>query len=623
MSRIQAYRGKEPYIFISYAHADTEVQDLLMDLAAKDYRFWYDEGIQSGSDWADVISERIKNCTQFIAFLSKNAINSENVKDEIHLAVKYKIDMLVIHLENIVLDGGLELHLDRKQALLKYTYDSKNEFSSSLYRAISSKTARIIEVGTDSAVGKFKEQYDLIDFVASNDFSKTYLSVKKGSTNLVLAKHFFQDHPRYDTREIGLDEIRILRMLQNCPFSPFLIEHFEDKHNVIVVKTYVEGEYLDRLKEKFDFRDISAHQDYCVGIALSVAETLLYLHHAPDYPIVHRGIRPANILVNSRGYGIITDYEVCKVLDGFSYNMWGTIGYAAPESRIPSIDNLYRVNDMTDGRSDIYSLGITLLEILTGVHPWDASNFYKDRPLCDYNKGYSLALTRIINKMTATMPDDRYQTIEEVIYDLRHYKEEDAKREKKGIFRKLLKQGKEFRQKWSSFQADIEKKNADVPSIGSDAIRLLCEGENFGVIELDHEQFLIEEEIRHRGIPEENRLYGVEEESSVCFEMPTYIRNNCSFIVDFEIRELQNIKSLYVGFNSSFATYSKAASKTVDVTNGKISVQFDAVPTLLDLSHDETKSRIKVVGFSCAPECLIVQEKPARLTITNVTIRKA
>lgn len=623
MSRIKAYTGHEPYMFISYAHADTEVQELLHELADRNYRFWYDEGIKSGSDWADEITERIKNCTQFVAILSNNAIKSENVKDEIHMAVKYKIDMLVIHLESIVLDGGLELHLDRKQALLKYTYDSKSEFSSSLCRAINGKTARILEDGTNSAVAQFKEQYDLIDLVASNDFSKTYLATKKGSTNLVLAKHFFQDHPRYDTREIGLDEIRILRMLQNCPFSPFLIEHFEDKHNVIVVKTYVEGEYLDRLKEKFDFRDISAHQDYCVGIALSVAETLLYLHHAPDYPIVHRGIRPANILVNSRGYGIITDYEVCKVLDGFSYNMWGTIGYAAPESRIPSIDNLYRVNDMTDGRSDIYSLGITLLEILTGVHPWDASNFYKDRPLCDYNKGYSLALTRIINKMTATMPDDRYQTIEEVIYDLRHYKEEDAKRENKGIFRKLLKQGEEFRQKWLSFQSDIEKKNEHILSIGSDTIRLLNEGKISGNIELDHEQFLIEEEIRQRGIPEENRLYGTEDESSVSFVMPSYIRNNCPFILEFEISNLYNIKTLCVGLNGSFKTYLSSASKSIDAKNGRISVRFDAVPTLLDLSRDETLFRINKVEFVCDPECLIDQKKPAHLTITNVTIRKA
>ena len=142
MSRIQAYGGNEPYIFISYAHTDTEVQEILTELAAKDYRFWYDEGIQSGSDWADVISERIKNCTQFIAFLSDSAINSENVKDEIHLAVKYKIDMLVIHLESIVLDGGLELHLDRKQALLKYAYESQGDFSEKFYQSINEKTIK-------------------------------------------------------------------------------------------------------------------------------------------------------------------------------------------------------------------------------------------------------------------------------------------------------------------------------------------------------------------------------------------------------------------------------------------------------------------------------------------------
>lgn len=77
MSRIQAYRGNEPYVFISYAHADNEVQDILAELAAKDYRFWYDEGIQSGSDWADVISERIKTALSLLPFFPIALLNQK------------------------------------------------------------------------------------------------------------------------------------------------------------------------------------------------------------------------------------------------------------------------------------------------------------------------------------------------------------------------------------------------------------------------------------------------------------------------------------------------------------------------------------------------------------------
>lgn len=448
MSRIQAYRGNEPYVFISYAHADTEVQDILAELAAKDYRFWYDEGIQSGSDWADVISERIKNCTQFIAFLSDSAVNSENVKDEIHLAVKYKIDMLVIHLENIVLDGGLELHLDRKQALLKYSYESASDFSSRFYQSINKKTKRVIEIGEDTALARFMQQYDVLKLDALNTFSKTHIAIKKGSTTPVLAKHFGPGG-----KQEGLDEVRILRMLQDCPFAPFLIETFEGENSIVIVKTFVQGQYLDQLKDQLDRTDLEAHQDFCVGVALSVAETLVYLHNNPEYPIIHRDIRPANILVNSRGYGIVSDYDLCQVLDDGRYSAIGYRDYAAPE-RFMSIDSC-----KIDGRSDIFSLGVCLFEILTGAGTGDY-NFH-DHFILDYNDKFSRALTRIVLKMTQLHPDDRYQTVEELIYDLRHYKEDDAKKRKSHWTSELKRSIASISQKRTTLKKSIEKNMQD------------------------------------------------------------------------------------------------------------------------------------------------------------------
>lgn len=601
MSRIQAYRGNEPYVFISYAHADTEVQDILAELAAKDYRFWYDEGIQSGSDWADVISERIKNCTQFIAFLSDSAVKSENVKDEIHLAVKYKIDMLVIHLENIVLDGGLELHLDRKQALLRYSYESASDFSSRFYQSINKSTKRVVEIGEDTAFAKFMQHYDVLKLDALNTFSKTHIAIKKGSTTPVLAKHFGPGG-----KQEGLDEVRILRMLQDCPFAPFLIETFEDGNSIIIVKTFVQGQYLDQLKDKLDRTDLDAHQDFCVGVALSVAETLVYLHNNPEYPIIHRDIRPANILVNSRGYGIVSDYDLCQVLDDGRYSAIGYRDYAAPE-RFMSIDSC-----KIDGRSDIFSLGVCLFEILTGASTGDY-NFH-DHFILDYNDKFSRALTRIVLKMTQLHPDDRYQTVEELIHDLHHYKEEDAKKRKSHWASELKRSIASISQKRTTLKKNIERKYAELNSIGNGICILHCEGNSQATITLDHNQFLLQEEQRNKGIPEENRLY-YEEASAVCFTLSSPIRFDTALTVNFDVKEVRNIRTLAVTINNK--------RKEIAIKGNSCSVTFKEYPSFLDLSRNDALLKVEGVEFVCTPDHLVDVSIPASLIISNVSIRKA
>lgn len=601
MSRIQAYRGNEPYVFISYAHADTEVQDILAELAAKDYRFWYDEGIQSGSDWADVISERIKNCTQFIAFLSDSAVKSENVKDEIHLAVKYKIDMLVIHLENIVLDGGLELHLDRKQALLKYSYESASDFSSRFYQSINKKTKQVIEIGEDTALAKFMQQYDVLKLDALNTFSKTHIAIKKGSTTPVLAKHFGPGG-----KQEGLDEVRILRMLQDCPFAPFLIETFEDENSIVIVKTFVQGQYLDQLKDQLDRTDLEAHQDFCVGVALSVAETLVYLHNNPEYPIIHRDIRPANILVNSHGYGIVSDYDLCQVLDDGRYSAIGYRDYAAPE-RFMSIDSC-----KIDGRSDIFSLGVCLFEILTGAGTGDY-NFH-DHFILDYNDKFSRALTRIVLKMTQLHPDDRYQSVEELIYDLRHYKEDDAKKRKSHWTSELKRSIASISQRRTTLKKSIDKKYAGLSSIGNGICTLHCEGTPQGTITLDHKQFLLQEEQRNKGIPEENRLY-YEEASVVCFTLSSPIRFDTALTVNFDVKEVRNIRTLAVTINNK--------RKEIAIKGNSCSVTFKDYPSFLDLSRNDSLLKLEEIEFVCTPDHLVDINIPASLTISNVSIRKA
>ena len=71
--RIQPYEGTSPYIFISYSHRDYDrVEPILREMAAKGYRFWYDEGIDPGTEWPESIARHLEKSSVCLSFMSAN-----------------------------------------------------------------------------------------------------------------------------------------------------------------------------------------------------------------------------------------------------------------------------------------------------------------------------------------------------------------------------------------------------------------------------------------------------------------------------------------------------------------------------------------------------------------------
>ena len=74
-----AYRGAEPYVFVSYAHKDRQrVYDELRALHGDGLNIWYDEGISPGSRWSDELANAIDSATVFLVFLTPSSVASEN-----------------------------------------------------------------------------------------------------------------------------------------------------------------------------------------------------------------------------------------------------------------------------------------------------------------------------------------------------------------------------------------------------------------------------------------------------------------------------------------------------------------------------------------------------------------
>lgn len=96
------YKGNEPYLFISYAHKDSaRVLPLIQGLRNRGFRLWYDVGTEAGSEWPAHIATQLKKSACVVVFLSENAIESQNCRQELTMSINRKKNPLIIMLEDI------------------------------------------------------------------------------------------------------------------------------------------------------------------------------------------------------------------------------------------------------------------------------------------------------------------------------------------------------------------------------------------------------------------------------------------------------------------------------------------------------------------------------------------
>lgn len=189
----------------------------------------------------------------------------------------------------------------------------------------------------------------------------------------------------------------------------------EDNGNNFIVMELVEGitlkEYIAK-KGKLSVREATS-------IAIQVCMGLAAAH---DQGIVHRDVKPQNIIISTDGKVKVTDFGIARAASSntISANAMGSVHYSSPEQ----VRGGY-----SDARSDIYSLGITLYEMVTGRVPFDgettvaiAIKHLQDEmvPPSKYTPDLPYSLEQIIFKCTQKSVDRRYQSMNEVIADLKH-----------------------------------------------------------------------------------------------------------------------------------------------------------------------------------------------------------
>ena len=195
--------------------------------------------------------------------------------------------------------------------------------------------------------GDFARRYDLLECLSHHLGRETFLAKQKGSNALCVVKCY--DTTIYPT----VNEGRILKSLRHEGLPAFLDE-YRSGAEVCVVREYIEGTPLDRYMAGHTLTEA-----WIVRLCVRLCDILIYLHGLTP-PVIHRDIKPQNVVVGGNGEVSLIDFDIARTYDEKAQadtQLAVTRAYAPPEQ--------YGFSQ-TDRRADIYSLGILLCYMLTG-----------------------------------------------------------------------------------------------------------------------------------------------------------------------------------------------------------------------------------------------------------------
>src|SRR5450755_147355 len=262
--------------------------------------------------------------------------------------------------------------------------------------------------------------YDIVAELGRGGMGVVYKAYETSLNRFVavkmLAEALLDDE---SVKERFLREARSMAALND----PHIIQIYfigDDAGQTYFVMEFVDGESLGSLLK----REVKLKPEQAAKIIYQTAQGLTTAH---DRGVIHRDIKPGNLMISARGSVKIADFGIALTTQDFSKKLTstgefvGTPGYLSPEVCL---------GKPVDQRSDIFSLGIVLFECLAGRMP-----FTDESPLglmlevvkaeipdvCTLNAEVDPELSRILGRMIAKDPAERYQSCQELVDDLAKY----------------------------------------------------------------------------------------------------------------------------------------------------------------------------------------------------------
>lgn len=266
-------------------------------------------------------------------------------------------------------------------------------------------------------VGQTIRGYLIGERIGSGGYGEVYRATQQSVGREVAVKVIlpqYADNPEFVANFER--EAKLVGQLEHPNIVP-LIDYWKDEHGAFLVMRYIRGGSLRAMLTKQGGLPLMR----VVRIMEQVAEALQIAH---DANVVHRDLKPDNILIDDRGNAYLTDFGIAKQLnentDSATDNIKGTFAYLSPEQiqQTP-----------LSPRTDIYALGIILYEILAGEHPFKEAtvmmmvmkHMQESLPnIAEKRPDLPVGIADIIGRATQKDPNARYDSVITLITDLKN-----------------------------------------------------------------------------------------------------------------------------------------------------------------------------------------------------------
>jgi serine/threonine-protein kinase len=258
------------------------------------------------------------------------------------------------------------------------------------------------------------DRYEIIDKVGSGGMADVYKAKDQRLSRFVAIKVL---KPEYSSDKSFVNKFRGEAQSAAGLSHPNIVNVYDvgdDGGLHFIVMELVEGITLKRFIERKGKLEVKE----AVGISIQIAQGMEAAH---DNHIIHRDIKPQNIIISRDGKVKVTDFGIAKATNSntITSNAMGSVHYLSPEQAR---------GGYSDEKSDIYSLGVTLYEMLSGKVPFAGDNTVsvallhiqgEAMPLRELDADIPMSIDKIVQKCMQKRPERRYHTSSELISDLK------------------------------------------------------------------------------------------------------------------------------------------------------------------------------------------------------------
>jgi serine/threonine protein kinase len=252
--------------------------------------------------------------------------------------------------------------------------------------------------------------YTVVRQLGDGATSNVYLGLRDETLSTVVLKQFKKVFQSEVHKNMFLTEVELGKKLDHKNIVHVEEAHFSERTGAYLVMEYANGVSLDKHHSPDTLLPIKT----VLSVIEQIAKALSY---AAGMGIVHRDVKPANIILMPNGSAMLTDFGCAVPSMELGSAVAGSLAYMSPEQ----IEG-----QALDQRADIYALGAVMYRLFTGHNTFEADNQFDARiailnfpitPIATYRKDFPQALAAVIERAMKKDPADRYANWDEFIHD--------------------------------------------------------------------------------------------------------------------------------------------------------------------------------------------------------------